>query len=234
VSPRGTAWYFFVLWVARHIVLRFFSGGLKIIGQENIPLEGPVILAPNHVSFFDPPVVSCGSPRCVAFLAKEELFRPPVFGPLIRSLNAFPVKRGAGDTSAVRLALEKLGEGHCLIMFPEGTRGDGKTLGPMQSGVALMAKKSGALVVPVGVYGTHKILPKGRKLPGFSRLRVAYGRPFTYADASSSEDDKLNRRLFSERLEREIVEQCRTAGLELKTSPARESSPTPGSVGTAP
>ncbi len=223
-----------MLWIARHIVLRFFSGGLKIIGQENVPLEGPVILAPIHVSFFDPPVVSCGSPRAVAFLAKEELFNPPVFGPLIRSLNAFPVKRGAGDTSAVRLALEKLAEGHCLIMFPEGTRGDGITLGPMQSGVALLAKKSGALVVPTGVYGTHKILPKGRKLPGFSRLRVAFGKPFSFADASTSEDDKTNRRLFSERLEREIVAQCRIAGLEVRTSPVRESSPSPGSVGTAP
>jgi 1-acyl-sn-glycerol-3-phosphate acyltransferase len=230
VSPKGNRWYFFVLWVARHIVLRLFSGGLKIIGQENIPREGPVILAPNHVSFFDPPVVSCGSPRCVAFLAKEELFKPPVFGPLIRSLNAFPVKRGAGDTSAVRLALEKLAEGHCLIMFPEGTRGDGRTLGAMQSGVAMLAKKSGAQVVPVGVYGTHKILPKGKKLPGFSRLRVAYGKPFTYAEASVAGDDKENRRAFNERLEREVVEQCRLAGLEVRTSTAREGSPSPGSA----
>jgi 1-acyl-sn-glycerol-3-phosphate acyltransferase len=230
VSPKGNRWYFFVLWVARHIVLRLFSGGLKIIGQENIPREGPVILAPNHVSFFDPPVVSCGSPRCVAFLAKEELFKPPVFGPLIRSLNAFPVKRGAGDTSAVRLALEKLAEGHCLIMFPEGTRGDGRTLGLMQSGVAMLAKKSDAQVVPVGVYGTHKILPKGKKLPGFSRLRVAYGKPFTYAEASVSDDDKENRRAFNERLEREVVEQCRLAGLDVRTSTAHEGSPSPGSA----
>ena len=80
MSPRGNAWYFFVLWVARHIALRLFSGGLKIIGRENIPKTGPVILAPNHVSNFDPPVVSCGSPRCVVFLAKEELFKPPIFG----------------------------------------------------------------------------------------------------------------------------------------------------------
>jgi 1-acyl-sn-glycerol-3-phosphate acyltransferase len=115
-------------------------------------------------------------------------------------------------------------------MFPEGTRGDGSTLGPMQSGVAMLAKKSGALVVPVGVYGTHKILPKGKKLPGFSRLRVAYGKPFTYADTSVSEDDKENRRLFNERLEREVVEQCRIAGLEVRTSTEREGSPSPGSA----
>jgi 1-acyl-sn-glycerol-3-phosphate acyltransferase len=141
---------------------------------------------------------------------------------LIRSLNAFPVKRGAGDTSAVRLALEKLAEGHCLIMFPEGTRGDGVTLGPMQNGVAMLAKRSGAQVVPVGVYGTHKILPKGRKLPGFSRLRVAFGVPFTYAETATAGEERQNRALFAQRLEKEIVEQCRRAGLEVRTSPTRE------------
>lgn len=223
MSPRGTRWYFFVLWVARHIALRLFSGGLKIIGRENIPLEGPVILAPNHVSNFDPPVVSCGSPRCVVFLAKEELFKPPLFGPLIRSLNAYPVKRGAGDTTAVRLALEKLAEGHCLIIFPEGTRGDGRTLLPLQPGVAVLAKRSGAKVVPTGVYGTHKALPKGRKLPRFSRLRVAYGQPFTFAEVANSGDEKTDRAAFMARLEKEIVEQCRVAGLEVKTATELES-----------
>jgi 1-acyl-sn-glycerol-3-phosphate acyltransferase len=234
VSPRGNAWYFFVLWVARHIALRLFSGGLKIIGRENIPEQGPVILAPNHVSNFDPPVVSCGSPRAVVFLAKEELFKPPVFGPFIRSLNAFPVKRGAADTGAVRLALDKLAEGHCLIIFPEGTRGDGLILGPMQTGIAMLAKRSGALVVPTGVYGTHKILPKGRKLPGFSRLRVAYGKPFSYAETATTGDDKLDRARFLERLEGEILAQCRLAGLEVRTATGPGSSPSPGSDGTAP
>ncbi len=232
MSPAGHRWYFFILWVARHILLRFFSGGLKIIGRSNVPMTGPVILAPNHVSFFDPPVVACGSPRALTFLAKEELFKPPVFGPLIRSVNAFPLKRGEGDTSAMRLALQKLAEGHCLIMFPEGTRGDGKTLGPMQSGVAMLAKRSGAKVVPVGVYGTHKILPKGRKLPRFSRLRVAYGEPFTYASVAVSDDEKVNRAAFSARLEQGIVEQCRIAGLEVKTATTREGPPTPGAPGT--
>jgi 1-acyl-sn-glycerol-3-phosphate acyltransferase len=216
VSPKGNTWYFFVLWVARHIALRLFSGGLKIIGQENIPKEGPVILAPNHVSNFDPPVVSCGSPRCVVFLAKEELFKPPVFGPLIRSLNAFPVKRGAGDMGAVRLALEKLAEGHCLIIFPEGTRGDGRSLLPLQTGIAMLAKRSGAQIVPTGVYGTHKILPKGRKLPRFSRLRVAYGKSFAYAETATTGDEKQDRAAFLARLEEEIVAQCKVAGLDLR------------------
>lgn len=227
MSPAGSRWYFFILWIARHLLLRFFSGGLKIIGRENVPKTGPVILAPNHVSFFDPPVVACGSPRALTFLAKEELFRPPIFGPLIRSVNAFPLKRGEGDTSAMKLALKKLEEGHCVIMFPEGTRGDGHALGPLQSGVAMLAKRSGASVVPVGIYGTHRILPKGRKLPGFSRLRVAYGRPFTYAETATGPDERTNRTLFARRLEQGIVEQCALAGLQVKTATIREDRSSP-------
>lgn len=216
MPKKSYAWYRFVRWSVRHIVLRALSGGLRVIGKENVPNEGPVILAPNHVSFFDPPVVSCASPRVVCFLAKEELFKPPVFGPLIRSLNAFPVKRGHGDTSAIRTALEKLKGGECLIMFPEGTRGDGKTLLPMQSGVAMLAKKSGACVVPVGVYGTHRMLPKGRSLPKFSRLTVVFGTPIHY---DQSKEDKLARTEFNEALAKQLVEVCRKAGLDVKAAP---------------
>jgi 1-acyl-sn-glycerol-3-phosphate acyltransferase len=228
VSPKGSRWYFFILWIARHILLRFFSGGIKIIDQRNVPLEGPVILAPNHVSFFDPPVVACASPRALTFMAKEELFKPPVFGPLIKSVNAHPLKRGAGDTSAIRLALEKLGEGHCLIMFPEGTRGDGKVLGEMQSGVAMLAKRSGARVVPVGVYGTHKVLPKGKKWPRFSRIRIVFGQPFTYADCAVGGDDKATREAFNSRLEKEIVGLCQRVGLSVRTASGRAFQTEPG------
>ena len=222
VPRERSSWYAFVLWVARHIALRFFGGSLKIVGGDKVPERGPIILAPNHVSNFDPPVVACASRRQLSFFAKEELFKVPVLGPLIRSVGAFPVKRGEGDTSAVRLALEKLKEGRALIMFPEGTRGDGKTLGPVQSGVALLAKRSGALVVPVGVYGTHRILPKGRKLPGFSRIRVAFGEPFTYEELATGASERENRELFAARLARDIVGLCGTVGLELKTSTAPE------------
>ena len=218
MSPQGTSWYWFVLWVARHVVLGFFSGGLRIVGRENVPKEGPVILAPIHVSFFDPPVVSCASPRAVSFMAKEELFKPPVFGRLIRSLGAFPVRRGVVDKSSIRLAIERLKAGGALIMFPEGTRGDGKTMLPLQSGVAILAKRSGAAVVPVGVYGPHKMLPKGAKLPRFSRLKVSFGKPFTWNNVATTGSPHDDRALFAEELTRRIAEQCRIAGLEVRTA----------------
>ena len=224
MAKERTTWYRFIRWIARHLLIRFFTGGMRVVGAEKVPKIGPVILAPNHVSFFDPPVVSCASPRVVVFMAKEELFKPPVFGPLIRSLNAYPVKRGKGDTSAVRLALSELNDGSTLILFPEGTRGDGKTLLPMQAGVALLAQKTGASVVPVGICGTHKILPKGAKLPRFSRLKIVFGKPFKFEEVGG-------RTAFSERLEREIVEACHKAGLDVKTASQHESRTEPGSDG---
>ena len=232
MTPQGTAWYWFIRWCARYLVLGFFSGGMKVVGLENVPKDGPVIFAPIHVSMFDPPIVSCAAPRAVNFMAKEELFKPPVLGPLILSLGAFPVKRGAGDTSAVKLALERLGVGAALIMFPEGTRGDGKTLGEMQSGVAMIAKRSSAQVVPVGIYGSHKMLPKGQTLPKFSRLKVAFGKPFTYAETATGANERENRILFGAEMERRLVEQCRVAGLEVRTSSESASQEEPDSLGT--
>ena len=230
VVRGGSRWYWFVIFVARQIIIRALSGGLRIVGLENIPKSGGVIYAPNHVSMFDPPIVSCASRRAVTFMAKEELFRTVIIGPLIRSVGAFPVRRGPGDISAIKLAIKKLEEGNVLIMFPEGTRGDGETLGKIQSGVAMLAKRSGALVVPVGVSGSHKMLPKGAKLPRFSRLKVAFGEPFKYADTATAQTEKENRKLFADELSRRIVEQCRIAGLELRTWPesADPGSPDPG------
>lgn len=178
---RGGGWYWFVRNAVRY---GFFGplGGLRVRGLENVPSDGPLIVASNHVSFADPPVVSCSMPRAVHFMAKEELFKPPVFGPLIASLKAFPVSRGAGDKAAIKKALEVLAQGHALLVFPEGTRGDGEELLPFQSGVALLAKRSGANVLPFGICGSRKLLPKGKSLPRWSPVTAHIGQPLTWEE----------------------------------------------------
>jgi 1-acyl-sn-glycerol-3-phosphate acyltransferase len=114
-------------------------------------------------------------------MAKAELFKPPVFGPLIRRIGAFPVHRGVADTEAVKHTLALLADGEAVLVFPEGGRGDGKTLGEPNKGVTLLAMKSGAPVLPVGVAGSHRWLPQGAKFPRRVRLTVAFGEPFTFA-----------------------------------------------------
>ncbi|MEQ1935075.1 MAG: lysophospholipid acyltransferase family protein, partial [Fimbriimonadaceae bacterium] len=169
------AWYYFILNLAR---LGFFVGlgGLNVIGKENVPKDGGVIVAPVHISHLDPPAVACGTNRKVRFMAKEELFKG-FLGWLITSLGAFPVKRGEGDTESIRLAMSLLESGEAVLIFPEGTRGNGKQIQPLNKGVALLAKRTGALVVPVAVVGTHIAWPKGQKKIKRHKITLAYGTP---------------------------------------------------------
>lgn len=168
-------------------------GGFRVEGLENVPPSGGLLLAANHVSFADPPAVACAIERQVRFMAQEALFKPPVFGPLIRKLGAFPVRRGEADMAAIRNALETLDSGMPLVIFPEGGRGDGKTLRPANKGVALLARKSNAPVVPIGIVGADKWLPAGRKIPRFTRITVRFGEPFRHGEAAEFGPELMSR-----------------------------------------
>jgi len=208
-------WYWFVRNLVRVVYFRG-TGGLTILGLENVPLEGPLIVAPNHVSELDPPAIACTIPRKIAFMSKEELFRNRLLGGLIRSLNAFPVRRGEGDTEAIRKTLAKLAEGEAVLVFPEGTRGDGVTMGPITRGVGMLAKRSGAPVLPVGIAGTHRKFPRGKSVPGWGRTTVAFGKPLRFED--------YGRETFADALAEAVRQQCGYAGLELKAARAEPSS----------
>lgn len=168
----------------------FFRGLLGIIyklifrleaqGLENIPDEGAVILASNHISNFDPPTVGIYVKRKVHFMAKEELFKVPVFGQLITAFGAFPVKRGGVSKDAIKSAIALLDSGKVMGIFPEGTRG---ASGAAKKGAAMIALRSDAKVVPVAIKGGYK---------PFRKMYVCYGEPITLSaiiDASST--DKL-------------------------------------------
>lgn len=218
MAGERSAWYAFILRLVRNVFFRLVTGGIRSFGEENIPKTGGVIFAPNHASNLDPPAVACGTNRRqLAFMAKEELFKG-ILGKLIASLGAFRVRRGDSDTEAIRKTLSLLEEGRAVLVFPEGTRGDGKQMGPINRGVAMLAKRSGAQVLPVGIIGTHIILPKGGK--GLKRHRVvlAYGEPFTYEQTATGQTEKENRDLFAKELEKRIVALCAAHGLQLKTS----------------
>ncbi|MCL6518496.1 MAG: 1-acyl-sn-glycerol-3-phosphate acyltransferase [Armatimonadetes bacterium] len=157
-------------------------GGLTSVGAENIPPSGGVILAPNHRSFADPPVVGCGMNRKVHYMAKEELFKVPILGKLIRAVGSFPVRRGTADRAALKKAIKMLEEGRVICIFPEGTRSvDGKLKDP-ELGIGLVALKSRAPVVPVAVLGTDKVLGPHSKLPRRHPIKVVYGKPITFDD----------------------------------------------------
>ncbi len=149
---------------------------LRVVGKEEIPVTEGVILAANHVSYVDPVFIGGAlAERQLHFMAKEELFRFPIFGALIRRLNAFPVRRGQVDYGAIRQCLRLLREGEVLLMFPEGTRGDGVALQEAEEGIGLLAARSGCPVVPVYVRGTDHVLPRGRRIPRIRPVTVYFG-----------------------------------------------------------
>jgi 1-acyl-sn-glycerol-3-phosphate acyltransferase len=154
---------------------------LRVEGADHVPGTGPVILAPNHVSYLDPVVVGVAAPRPVHFMAKRELFETPILGWLIRRVNAYPVTRERVDPSTVKHTLSLLAEGHAVTIFPEGTRGDGTRLGPVRPGIGVIAARSAAPVVPVFHSGTERVLPRGggrmRRAPIWVRFGPAVACP---------------------------------------------------------
>lgn len=205
-------WYLIVLQLAKfaYTVL----GGFRSENRNLVPRTGPVIIAPTHLSHLDPPLVACATPRQLRFMAKEELFRGAL-GVLIRSLGAFPVRRGEGDTESIRLAMAALDAGETVLMFPEGTRGDGVHLGPLNKGVAMIAKRTGATVMPAAIVGTHLALPKGKSKLRRAKLTVRFGEPLRYEDTAKGATEKENRDLFLEELGRRLMKLSSEAGLPL-------------------
>ena len=161
-------------WIAR----TFFA--FSVEGQEYVPESGPVILAPNHVSYLDPVVVGIAVSRRIHFMAKKELFRNPLIGWFLRALQAFPVTRERVDPSTLKRTLSLLAAGHVVLVFPEGTRGDGQALRPAKPGIAVIAARSQAAVVPVFHWGAEQVLPRDGRRMRRAPLRVRFGRPLAF------------------------------------------------------
>jgi 1-acyl-sn-glycerol-3-phosphate acyltransferase len=148
---------------------------MRISGVEHIPGEGAVILACNHQSNIDPFFLGVAAPRQIHFMAKAELWTVKLLGRLVDRLGSFPVRRGEADREAVRRALEVLGRGAVLGIFPEGHRQPSGRLASAQPGFALFSLRPGVTTVPVAVVGTNQIL-RGRRLR-FPKVTVTFGEP---------------------------------------------------------
>jgi 1-acyl-sn-glycerol-3-phosphate acyltransferase len=148
-----------------------------VIGAENIPLEGPVLIAPIHRSNVDFALTLFISKRKVFFMAKDSLFKVPLLGPLITHLGAFPIHRGSADRESMAHSEAVLRQGHALVLFPEGTRKEGRHVAPLHDGAMFVAARTGAKVVPVGIGGSDRAMPKGAKLPRPAKIRIVVGAP---------------------------------------------------------
>lgn len=185
-SPAGTRlgglprvvsdlWYHF--WKNLVGLIGRLAFRMRVEGRGHEPRSGRVIVAGNHVSAIDPPLVGSVLRRRAAYMAKEELFSVPILGPWLRSVGVFPVKRGQPDRRAIRRSLQVLERGGVLVMFPEGTRSEDGRLRDPEPGAAMIALRTGAPVLPVAVVGSHRILPKSARWPRFAQVVVRIGPP---------------------------------------------------------
>jgi 1-acyl-sn-glycerol-3-phosphate acyltransferase len=199
-----------------HLIYRFGCGicrivasrefDLKVYGSEHVPRTGGVLLVANHQSYLDPVVVGCKLRRPLSFLAKSELFDVPGFGWLIRRLNAFPVRQGAGDVGAVRETIARLKEGHVLNIFPEGSRSPDGEMHPLQPGFALIVRKAGVPIIPVAVDGSFKAWPRGQTMFNAHPVRVKFGPVLNVENLRPAEIVTL-----VERTLRELIAELRAA-----------------------
>ncbi|HET6910582.1 MAG TPA: lysophospholipid acyltransferase family protein [Mycobacteriales bacterium] len=150
---------------------------LRVVGAENLPTSGPVLLAGNHTGFLDGPIVFMVLPRPSFFLVKSELYSGP-WAKVLEFARQIPIRRGTPDRTALRQALDVLASGGVLGVFPEGTRGEGR-LESVQHGIGYLALRAGCPVVPVVCTGTADALPKGKLLPRFRvPVDVVFGPAF--------------------------------------------------------
>ena len=168
-------YYLNFAWVS---VLLLLITSRDVRGRENVPRNGGLIVASNHLSNGDPPILTVAMPRQIAWLTKAEWFKTPIIGPLFRLAGMIPVRRFEADLQALRRAQHLLRDGGVLAMFPEGTRGGDKGLRAGEPGTALIALRTGTPIVPIAIWGTeHVKLP--RDFLRRTRAHVRFGKPFT-------------------------------------------------------
>jgi 1-acyl-sn-glycerol-3-phosphate acyltransferase len=159
--------------------------GFRRRGIDAIPGSGPVVIASNHISSWDPILVGLGCRREVHFWAKEELFRNPLMAALIRQYNAIPVRRGKADRKALRYASEVLAGNGVLLMFPGGTRDESGDVKNPLPGVGFLACTNSAPVVPAYITGSNRMGLAARRR---ARLEVAFGEPIEPCEANTGKD----------------------------------------------
>lgn len=188
---------------------------LEAHGVEHVPLTGRLIITANHLSYLDPPLIGCVCPRELRYLAKAELLRWAPFARLLRRVGATPVERGTGDVSAIKTVLRLLHKEQGVLIFIEGTRGDGRALLPPTSGVSLLARQADAPVLPTAIIGTDRAWGRGQRYPRPAKVIVAFGELICYRTLFGDRTDRTARDAFSDYVMEQIAGLWRALGFPI-------------------
>jgi 1-acyl-sn-glycerol-3-phosphate acyltransferase len=179
-------WY--CLWRAacRMLCRVFFEP--KVFNLNSIPEKGGFLLLSNHQSFLDPMLSANALKRQCCFAARDNLFEIPIFGRLVRSFNAIPIRRGQADLTAMRMFLEKLRDGYGLVLYPEATRTRDGKIAEIKPGLSLLARKANVPIVPSVIDGAYEAWPRHKKLFSSGKVYVTYGKPIPPAKVAELGD----------------------------------------------
>jgi 1-acyl-sn-glycerol-3-phosphate acyltransferase len=170
--------YYRLGWFFRTFLLTYLRW--QFFNAERVPRTGAMILACNHASILDPPVVGSALHRQINYLARASLFDIPVVGWLFRKWNSIPIDRDGGNAAGLKIILSRLEKGNGIILFPEGTRTRDGKLQPARSGIGLIVAKSNAPVVPVRTFGTFEAMGRNAKFPRPKKVSVKFGQPMNF------------------------------------------------------
>jgi 1-acyl-sn-glycerol-3-phosphate acyltransferase len=199
--------YAFLRGLMRFITSTYLIGLFRVIGMENVPREGPVVICPNHIGTIDPPLVPAFVPRGDTWsMAKSEYFRNPIVRWLFTTYHAFPVVRHTADRAALRRAFDVLKEGHALVIYPEGTRIDAGVLVTPEPGAGFIAQRCGCPVVAAALTGTAECLPKGAKWPRRVHVTLTFGKPFVVLQRRATDDTRVSHQEAAESIMLAIAE----------------------------
>lgn len=184
--------------LAKLLARMIFS--MRVIHPKRMVESGPLLIAVNHSSFFDPPLAGICSRRGVYYLARKTLLKWPFFGPLFPAMNVIPVERDGNDMSALREVIKKVKEGNAVLLFPEGTRSLDGDLQPARAGIGLVIAKTGAPVLPMRIFGAYEAFPKNARRFQLSQISVVIGEPIHFSAEEISNSSRETYQLLSNRV----------------------------------
>lgn len=180
-----TFWYLLGYSLSKAIAKTFFR--YRVIGADNMIEEGPCIIAANHSSYLDPPLVGVACQRAVHYLARKSLLDVPILGPILPELNVIPVDQKNPERSALMGIIRVVKSGGAALIFPEGSRSPDGRLQPAQPGIGMIVAKTGAPVVPVRIEGSFEALPRGAAFPRLGPVTVSIGPAIRFEKAGTED-----------------------------------------------
>ena len=176
--------------IVRLFSLTFFKlfHSFRTSGTDNLP-PGPLILAPNHASYLDPPATGCGLFRVTYYLARHTLFKPPIASWLLPSIGSIPVNQNSPGPSSLKNIFEVFKNKGTLVLFPEGQRTYDGNLRKAEPGIGMIAARANVPVVPVHIIGSREAMPRNGRWHPFRPIRVVYGKPMRFSGDPKSRQD---------------------------------------------